>query len=144
MNKTQFDAFRFYIYLYHYYTQQPIKLMSIMLYKPLDINGIKFRPKIQTTGIESCYYKNGYKVEYDDMNNFIITIYTHAHNKIIESIKFTMYKSKLGGSYNYLLPDNDYVHEYINKDEITKEFKDYWSKSFVLPEHHKYFHNLIE
>ena len=139
MNKTQFDAFIFYIYLYHYYTQQPIKLMSIMLYKSLDINGIKFRPKIQTTGIESCYYKNGYKVEYDDMNN-----YTHAHNKIIESIKFTMYKGKLGGSYNFLLPDINYVHEYINKDEITKEFKDYWSKSFVLTEHHKYFHNLIE
>ena len=144
MNKTQFDAFRFYTYLYHYYTQQPIKLMSIMLYKPLDINGIKFRPKIQTTGIESCYYKNGYKVEYDDMNNFIITIYTHAHNKIIESIKFTMYRGKLGGSYNFLLPDVNYVHEYINKDEITKEFKDYWSKSFVLMEHHKYFDNLIE
>jgi len=113
-----------------------------MLYKSLDMNGIKFRPKIQTTGIESGHYKNGYKVEYDDAKNFTITIYTHAHNKVIESVKFTMCNGNLHGNYNYLLPGNDYVHEFINKDEITQEFKNYWSKSFVLPEHHKYFYEI--
>tara|TARA_R110000822_G_C15048203_1_gene466126 strand:- start:257 stop:607 length:351 start_codon:yes stop_codon:yes gene_type:complete len=113
--------------------------MAVMLYKSVDMNGVKFRPKIQTTGIESGYYKNGYKVEYDDAAHFTITIYTHAHNMVVESIKFTMYNNNLHGYYNYLLPGSLTTHEFIKKDEITQEFKDYWSSSFVLPEHHEYF-----
>ena len=97
--------------------------MAVMLYKSVDMNDIKFRPKIQTTGIQSGYYKNGYKVEYDNAANFTITIYTHAHNMVVESVKFTMYNGNLHGYYNYLLPGSLTTHEFIKKDEITQEFK---------------------
>ena len=103
------------------------------------MNGIKFRPKIQTTGIDGGHYKNGYKVEYNNAANFTITIYTHAHNKVVESVKFTMCNGHLDGYYNYLLPGCDFVHELINKEDVTQEFKDNWSSSFVLPEHQEYF-----
>ena len=113
--------------------------MAIMLYKSVEMNGIKFRPKIQNTGIDNGHYKNGYKVEFDDVSFWEITIYTHAHNKVVESVKFLMNNGELLGYYNYLLPGADEVHEFIKKEEVKQEFKNHWSKNFVLPQHHKYF-----
>lgn len=130
--------------------------MSLIVSKNVRMKGIDFKPEILHCGIITphCIPLDGYTLEYVDKDNFTLTIYTCEGGWIVDNLEFIMKDGKLEGKKNpsgcpfpyYPLiwthirkPQKIPTRIKIEEDEVYDYYQKKITKSFILPEHHKYF-----